>query len=759
MDSIDIKTFDSLPKAPLISDQPGAHFDKLLSAHKISASEYAQIKKLLSRSPTLSELGVFSAMWSEHCSYKSSRVHLGRFPTTGKEVVLGPGENAGVVRLSGKLCAVFKMESHNHPSYIEPFQGAATGVGGILRDVFCMGARPVANLNCLRFGERDHKKTNWLMTNVVKGIGDYGNCVGIPTVGGSVSFDASYNGNCLVNAMTVGLIHEDRIFKGFASGIGNLVIYVGSATGRDGIHGATMASDSFASSTELERGAVQVGDPFMEKLLLEATLEVLEKDLVIGIQDMGAAGLTSSAFEMADRAGSGLFLDLTKVPQRAQAMSAYELLLSESQERMLMVIRPEKWPALSAVLTKWQLHFAIIGEVTDSGKMQAVFNGVVELDVSIAPLAASAPKYNRPLQLPVARVAQDKDFNHTCILKIRALGISAVLEKILARDGSKSGIYEQYDHHIGTSTVFGPETGGAAVQWIRTDFQDPAEPWLGLLSAAGCNEKYCRIDPKQGAAAAVVKTARMISAAGGTPIAVTDCLNYGNPESPDVMGQFSEGVDGISEACRALGTPVVSGNVSLYNETDGKSIAPTPMIGMVGKITDVRKAVPAIITKESEILILFPKGSSGTFGGALVAQTFGFDLTAGSIPKIDYPAEVQAMNFLREASAQGWLLAARDVGAGGILTTAFKMCEAGNLTLDIGYEPAEPESFFFSERSASYLLNVDQTTRKELEKAAARLIDFELILLGKAKKAETQASKLNLNFENCRRGYHGFFPN
>jgi phosphoribosylformylglycinamidine synthase len=389
--------------------------------------------------------------------------------------------------------------------------------------------------------------------------------------------------------------------------------------------------------------------------------------------------------------------------------------------------------------------------------MQAVFNGTVELNVPIAPLAASAPKYNRRMTMPSQPAEKEDVFAAAYVDKIRSLGISAVLEKILARDGDKSGIYEQYDHHIGTSTVFGPETGGAAVQWLRTDIQDPTEPWLGLLTAAGCNERYCRIDPKQGAATAVLKTARMISAAGGTPIAVTDCLNYGNPEVPEVMGQFSQGVDGISEACRALGTPVVSGNVSLYNETDGQSIAPTPMIGMVGKMHDVRRAVPGTVREETALLLLSPKSLPKTFGGSLVAQTLGLDMTAGMIPKIDYPIEIKAMDFLRQASAKGWLHAARDVGGGGTLTAAFKMCEESGLSLELGCNPQDPESFFFAERSATYLLAVDKNHKSDVEAAVTRLGGFELTLFGQAKKAVIQEQGTRINFAECRRGYHGFF--
>ncbi|RZA25495.1 MAG: phosphoribosylformylglycinamidine synthase subunit PurL, partial [Proteobacteria bacterium] len=453
----------SLKQAPFISEE-GDAFAAQLKKHKINQEEYKVLKTIVGRSPTLPELGVFSAMWSEHCSYKSSKIHLRKLPTEGPEVVVGPGENAGVVRLSGKLCIAFKMESHNHPSYIEPYQGAATGVGGILRDVFCMGARPVANLNSLRFGERAHPKTHYLFENVVKGVGDYGNCVGIPTVAGTVSFDKTYNGNILVNAMTCGTIHEDKIFKGYASGIHNLVVYVGSATGRDGIHGASMASDSFSSAQSGERSTVQVGDPFAEKLLLEATLEVLERGLVVGLQDMGAAGLTSSSFEMADRAGNGLYLNLDYVPARAQAMTAYELLLSESQERMLMCVEPSKWEALQECLKRWQLPFAIIGLVTEGGRMHIVKDGVLEVDVPVGPLAEQAPRYERPYEYLEKNYSDDETFRST----LAEIPFTDLLGKALDDTGFKTTIYKQYDHHIGNKTILGPKEEGAGLLWMKS---------------------------------------------------------------------------------------------------------------------------------------------------------------------------------------------------------------------------------------------------------------------------------------------------
>lgn len=691
-------------------------FKALLKKHKINDEEYKTLRHIVERAPTLAELGVFSAMWSEHCSYKSSKVHLKKLPTTGSQVVVGPGENAGVVRLSGKLCAAFKMESHNHPSYIEPYQGAATGVGGILRDVFCMGARPVANLNSLRFGQRQHPKTHYLFANVVKGIGDYGNCVGIPTVAGSVSFDKTYDGNILVNAMTVGLIHEDRIFKGYASGIHNLVVYVGSATGRDGIHGASMASDSFSTQQSGERSTVQVGDPFAEKLLLEATLEVLERKLVVGLQDMGAAGLTSSSFEMADRAGNGLYLNLDYVPMRAARMSAYELLLSESQERMLMCVEPEKWPELQACLARWDLPFAVIGLVTDSGRMQIVKDRVLEVDVPVAPLAESAPRYERPYHLPKFQARKDQGLRE----RLAATPPIEVLAAIFAEDGDKERIYRQYDHHIGTKTVLGPEQQGAGLLWIRSEWADEAEAaFLGLAVATACNERYCAQDPEMGAAHAVLHCYRSIAACGAKPLAITDCLNFGNPEDPEVMGQFVASIAGIGQACSELDTPVVSGNVSLYNQTDKVSIAPTPMIGMIGKHADVRRALPAVVSQVGPLYLLRPRHRSideaHTLGASMVSKVILGGPSSEGLPKIDWSAEREAAAFISQLSASGRLLAARDVGAGGILTCLTKMVlNSENLGLSAhlaeGMSPEEAQLAYFGETSATYLVQAKPGT-------------------------------------------------
>lgn len=712
-----------------IDETPGEAFNKLLKKHKISTAEYERIRKIMGRAPTFAELGVFSAMWSEHCSYKSSRVHLKRFPTEGPEVVVGPGENAGVVRLSGKLCAAFKMESHNHPSYIEPYQGAATGVGGILRDVFCMGARPVANLNALRFGEKDHPRTHYLVEHCVKGIGDYGNCIGVPTVGGNISFDASYNGNCLVNAMTVGLIHEDKIFKGFASGVGNLVVYLGSATGRDGIHGATMASDSFATADASERSTVQVGDPFTEKLLLEATLEVLEKGLVVGLQDMGAAGLTSSSFEMAGRAGNGLFMDLDRVPVRTTAMTAYELLLSESQERMLMVIKPENWEPLKKVLEKWQLACDVIGTVTDTGRVHVSHQGKLEVDMPVDPITEEAPKYERPIKPRAKPSVSGATVDAHAATGIGMGGAANLLQGMLRDTGDKTPVFRQYDQHIGAKTVQSSTDHGAAVLWVRSEWANPGDENLGLLTTATCNERYCRLDPRQGAAHAVLRSARMISAAGGTPLAITDCLNYGNPEDPEVMWDFSQGVDGIADACRELGVQVVSGNVSLYNETDGQSIAPTPMIGMVGKMKDVRKALKAKVSEDCELFFLAPRDAKPFFSASLAARHLGLGVRDGELPTVNWAAERESMTFLRRLSELGLPLAARDVGAGGVALTVAKMTvDAGlGVSADLGSDAGRA----YGEYHGAYILALKGEKAQAAVREAAALSHNTLLRLGK----------------------------
>lgn len=753
------------PRAKLLKKTE--EWDDLLAQHKISQKESEVMESILERAPTEAELGVFSSMWSEHCSYKSSRFHLKRLPTSGKHVVVGPGENAGVVHISGSLCVAFKMESHNHPSYIEPYQGAATGVGGILRDVFCMGARPIANLNSLRFGQKKHPRTPYLFDKVVKGIGDYGNCVGIPTVAGSTSFHPSYDGNCLVNAMTVGLIDKERIFKGFASGHGNLVVYVGSATGRDGVRGATMASGSFSGQKRESKTTVQVGDPFAEKQLLEATLDMLERNLVLGLQDMGAAGLTSSAFEMADRAGSGLLIDLDKVPVRADKMSAYELLLSESQERMLLCVEPDKWQSLADCLKRWELPFAVIGQVTDSGRVQIIYRDHLEVDVPVKPLVSNAPVYQRPTIAPSNtdsdRMLVERQLNEYLAGVVCKNDLNQVLALLLSDSGSPQPIYDQFDHHIGVRTVLGPDSGGAALLSLHSELLSDQDENLGLSVSVACNERYCGVDSKIGASHAVLKAARAIVATGAQPLAVTDCLNYGNPEDPKVMYEISSGIDGIAEACLAIETPVVSGNVSLYNETDGSSILPTPMIGMVGVHKHIDYATGAIF-KEQEgfVLALVPKVIEKRWGGSLMAHVFAFEsaLSASAIP-VNYNAEKEAFVLIRQFCEHNLLAACRDIGEGGLLITLLKMLLATELSFSgefaANMTDREKIKAYFGEFAPGYILQItSQTNLEEAQDLVSNSSEFDLLMIGKTHRDANGTftiDKQNLDLSTLRSSY------
>ena len=550
---------------------------ELVAEHGLSADEYRLLLAVLGREPSLTELGIFSVMWSEHCSYKSSRVWLRQLPTSGPQVIQGPGENAGVVDLGDGQAAVFKMESHNHPSYIEPYQGAATGVGGIMRDVFTMGARPVANMNALRFGAPDHPKTRHLVAGVVSGIGDYGNCMGVPTIGGETNFDARYNDNILVNAMTVGIVDANRIFKSAAKGVGLPVVYVGSKTGRDGIHGATMASAEFDEASAEKRPTVQVGDPFTEKLLLEACLELMQEDAIVAIQDMGAAGLTSSSVEMADKGGVGIELDLDHVPMRETGMTAYEMMLSESQERMLMVLKPGAEPVAERVFRKWELDFAVVGRTTDTGKLVVRHGGAIQADIPLSALAHAAPVYERPwTPKPKLAVVPAEDVPAPNSL----LG---ALETMMGSPhlSSRRWIWQQYDHMVMADTVQRPGGDAGVVRVHGTE--------KALAISCDVTPRYCAADPYQGAKQAVAECWRNLTATGADPLAITDCMNFGNPERPEIMGEFVGAVKGMAEACTALSFPVVSGNVSLYNETNGIAIPPTPAIGGIGLIPDVAK--------------------------------------------------------------------------------------------------------------------------------------------------------------------------
>ena len=588
---------------------------------------------MLGREPSLTELGIFSVMWSEHCSYKSSRVWLKKLPTKGPQVIQGPGENAGVVDLGDGQAAVFKMESHNHPSYIEPYQGAATGVGGIMRDVFTMGARPVANMNALRFGAPDHAKTRHLVAGVVSGIGDYGNCMGVPTVGGETNFDARYNDNILVNAMTVGLVDAKRIFKSAAKGVGLPVVYVGSKTGRDGIHGATMASAEFDEASAEKRPTVQVGDPFTEKLLLEACLELMQEDAIVAIQDMGAAGLTSSSVEMADKGGVGIELDLDQVPTRETGMTAYEMMLSESQERMLMVLKPGAEPIAERVFRKWELDFAVIGRTTDTGKLVVRHGGAVQADIPLSALAHAAPVYERPWTprpKPALVAAEDVPAPNSLLGALESLMGSPHLS-------SRRWIWEQYDHMVMADTVQRPGGDAAVVRVHGTE--------KGLAISCDVTPRYCAADPREGAKQAVAECWRNLTAVGADPLAITDCMNFGNPERPEIMGEFVEAVKGMADACTALSFPVVSGNVSLYNETNGVAIPPTPAIGGIGLIPDIAEMATIALKQDGDALILI--GPEGGHLGQSLYQELASGGYEGAPPPVDLAAERRAGDFVR----------------------------------------------------------------------------------------------------------------
>ncbi len=666
----------------------------VVAAHGLTSDEYTRILDILGREPNLTELGIFSVMWSEHCSYKSSKKWLRTLPTEAPWVICGPGENAGVIDIGDGQAVVFKMESHNHPSFIEPYQGAATGVGGILRDVFTMGARPVANLNALRFGNPDHPKTRHLVAGVVAGIGGYGNCIGVPTVGGECTFHSSYNGNILVNAMTVGLADKDRIFYSAAAGVGNAVVYVGSKTGRDGIHGATMASAQFDDDSEAKRPTVQVGDPFTEKLLLEACLELMATDAIVAIQDMGAAGLTCSSFEMTAKGGVGVELDLDRVPLREPGMSPYEIMLSESQERMLIVLRSGHEEQARAVFEKWELDFAVVGAITDTGRVVVKFEGEVVIDLPAAPLTEEAPEYERPwtptprpAALAPAEVAPPESLT-ACLARLMA---SADL-------CSKRWVWEQYDHMVMADTVQRPG-GDAAVVRVHGSNK-------GLALTTDCTPRYCAADPRTGGAQAAAEAWRNLTAVGARPLAVTDCLNFGSPEHADVMGQFVGCVEGLARACRALDFPVVSGNVSFYNETNGRAVQPTPAIGGVGLIADLdRMATPALRHADETLIVVGE--TLGHLGASLYAREIAGS-EAGAPPPVDLAAERRNGDFVRGLIEAGRVSACHDVSDGGLLVAVAEMALAGGVgaTLAAPAGDPPPHAWAFGEDQARYVVAV-----------------------------------------------------
>jgi phosphoribosylformylglycinamidine synthase len=679
-----------------------------IAAHGLSAEEYALIEKRLGRAPNETELGIFSVMWSEHCSYKSSRIWLKKLPTEADWVICGPGENAGVIDIGDGQAAIFKMESHNHPSFIEPYQGAATGVGGIMRDIFTMGARPIANMNALRFGDPAHPRTRHLVSGVVAGIGGYGNCMGIPTIGGECNFHSAYDGNILVNAMTVGLADKGRIFYSAAAGIGHLVVYVGSKTGRDGIHGATMASAEFDADSEEKRPTVQVGDPFTEKLVLEACLELMATDAILAIQDMGAAGLTCSSVEMVSKGGTGIELDLDRVPTREEGMTPYEIMLSESQERMLMVLKPGSEDAAREIFEKWELDFAIVGRITDSGRMVLKSGNSIVGDLPVGPLVDDAPIYDRPYE----RRERPAPIPASELIASDVAPLEALRTLLAAPDlCAKRWIWEQYDHMVMADTIVRPG-GDAGVVRVHGSNK-------GLAISTDCTPRYCAAHPESGGAQAVAETWRNLTAVGATPLAITDCLNFGNPERPEVMGQFVGCIEGMAEACRALDYPVISGNVSFYNETEGVGILPTPAIGGVGLIADIDRMARIAFAAAGEHILLI-----GETRGHLDASIYAREMRGredGPPPPVDLTVERRNGEFVRALIEAGRIRTCHDISDGGLLVAVAEMSLAAladgreiGARIDIPESDIPLHAWLFGEDQARYVISAGAAPAKTI---------------------------------------------
>jgi phosphoribosylformylglycinamidine synthase II len=723
----------------------------IIAEHGLSPDEYDRILKALGREPNLVELGIFSVMWSEHCSYKSSRIHLKKLPTEAPWVIQGPGENAGVIDIGDGVAAIFKMESHNHPSYIEPYQGAATGVGGILRDVFTMGARPVANMNALRFGRPDHPRTRHLVAGVVAGIGGYGNCVGVPTVGGEVNFDAAYDGNILVNAMTVGVAKTDKIFYSAAAGVGNPVVYVGSKTGRDGIHGATMASADFSEDSEEKRPTVQVGDPFTEKLLIEACLELMASDAIVAIQDMGAAGLTSSSVEMASKGGVGIRLDMNKVPCRETGMTPYEMMLSESQERMLMVLKPGREAEAETIFRKWELDFAVIGEVTDTERMELVWNGETVADIPLGPLADEAPCYERPYAVPRGPAP---------LLDIpESADIAADLLTLMASPNlaSRRWVWEQYDQSVGADTVQRPG-GDAAVVRIHGSKK-------ALAITTDVTPRYCYADPVEGGKQAVAEAYRNLCAVGAKPLAVTNCLNFGNPQRPEIMGQFVGCIEGMTEACRMLDFPVVSGNVSLYNETkneDGSSLAilPTPAIGGVGLLEDWEKNTTIASKFGGEDVVLI--GHSASHLGQSLWLQVCHGRREGPPPPVDLAAERRSGELIRRLIAEELVTSVHDCSDGGAAVALAEMALASDVGMTIKIPPhvTNPGALLFGEDQARYIVTTGKAEFICMLANEAQLFAVKIgVREGDALVFDlSERGRQSVSLADLRAAHEGFFP-
>jgi len=709
---------------------------EIVQQHNLTPDEYEKIKLILEREPNLTELGVFSVMWSEHCSYKSSRVHLKRLPTTGERVIVPPGENAGVVDIGDDWCVAFKVESHNHPSFIEPFQGAATGVGGILRDVFTMGARPIACMNSLRFGHLDDAKhgnrNKSILKGCVEGIGFYGNCFGCPTVGGEVVFDKAYNLNPLVNAFALGIVRKDQIFFGKASGIGNPVLYVGAKTGRDGIHGATMASAEFDQEALEKRPTVQVGDPFLEKLLLEACLEAMRSGAIAGIQDMGAAGLTSSSVEMAARAGTGLEIDLTLVPQRETEMTAYEMLLSESQERMLIVAHRGREKEIVEIFNKWDLDAVVVGKVVEGNRLKIFHNGNLEADLPVDKLTDEAPKYERPLVSPKSKVQSPKPKTEN--RKPKTENQTEALKMLLSSPNicSKSWVYRQYDQMVRTNTAILPGADAAVVRVKETR--------RAIAMCLDGNARFVAVNPREGAKLNVAEAARNVVCVGAKPIAVTNCLNFASPERPEVMWSFSEVIDGIKEACEAFETPVVSGNVSFYNETEGRGILPTPTIGMVGLIEDTRKIIAQGFKNEGDLIALLGETNDDLSASEYAQTVLGFStdelIEAGEVPAISLDLEKRVQETCLKSADRFLLKSAHDCSDGGLAVAIAESCfsslnrKATGAEISLKNENLPNEALLFGESPSRIVISFSAENLEKIQ-AIAEANNCPLTVVGR----------------------------
>jgi phosphoribosylformylglycinamidine synthase subunit PurL len=717
---------------------------EIVATHGLTQDEYKEVLSIMGREPNLTELGIFSVMWSEHCSYKSSKKWLKTLPTEAPWVICGPGENAGIIDIGDNHAIIFKMESHNHPSFIEPYQGATTGVGGIMRDVFTMGARPIANLNALRFGRPDHAKTKHLVSGVVAGIAGYGNCMGVPTVGGECEFHSSYDGNILVNAMTIGLADADNIFYSAAAGIGNSVVYVGSKTGRDGIHGATMASTEFSEDSDAKRPTVQVGDPFTEKLLLEACLELMATDAIVAIQDMGAAGLTSSSFEMASKGGVGIDMNLDAVPQREENMTAYEMMLSESQERMLMVLKPGREDEARAIFEKWELDFAIIGTLTDTKHMVLHHKGEIVADLPIDPLAEASPEYDRPwVETPKQAdiTADDTNAPNDPMETLKTLVSCPDL-------ASRRWIWEQYDHMVMADTVGRPGGDAAVVRIHGTD--------KAIATSSDCSPRYCFADPFEGGKQVVAETWRNITATGAKPMAITDNMNFGNPERPEIMGQFVGCVKGIGEACIALDYPVVSGNVSLYNETNGQGILPTPTIGGVGLMNDVHKRASVAFADEGMDIIVIGE-TRGHLGQSLYLREIE-GREEGAPPPVDLAVERKNGDFVRSLIEQGRITTCHDISGGGLGVALAEMSMASGIGVSINVPENSPvlHGWLFGEDQARYIIATNEADTVLSDAKAADVIAEKIGKTGG--KQLTVGEQATISVEDLAAGHQSWLP-